>query len=209
MELPSFASLARIRILLLPVGEIQQTTFKQWSLAISSLSDIKLSDVPPSRDDKGSHLSVQSSRSDPFSQPVLCLVPSQPAVSIWLIFFILLLSGTNLFQSFASPTSLLVSLALLQHPPPPTCHPLRAQFDAAVDDLFDSSSFYPLATDCIVFEEDGSNPMTDTFTGLVIIPSVLANKNVYLGTILASLCSGILSGFTDIVSPQTINGIAC
>jgi hypothetical protein len=76
---------------------------------------------------------------------------------------------------------------------------IRAQFDANVDDLFDGSSFYPLATNCIVFEEDSSSPITGSFNGLVLVPSVLANKNVYLGTILAELCSGILSGFTDVV----------
>ena len=59
-----FASLARIRILILPVGNIERPSFEKWASEIKEFEEIKLSDIPAdSRDDRG--ISV----SDPASTP--------------------------------------------------------------------------------------------------------------------------------------------
>lgn len=51
-----FASLAHIRILLLPVGNIQRTSYEKWAEEVKEFEEIRLSDVPAdSRDDRGEH----------------------------------------------------------------------------------------------------------------------------------------------------------
>lgn len=50
----AFVSLACIRILLLPVGNIQHASFEKWAGEVKEFEEIKLSDVPAdSRDDRG------------------------------------------------------------------------------------------------------------------------------------------------------------
>lgn len=77
MDQDVFASLARIRILLLPVGSISRTEFEKWAEEISHLSEIRLSDVPTdSREDRGAHLQrrpncdcIEISPSSVYAQP--------------------------------------------------------------------------------------------------------------------------------------------
>src|SRR5712672_391881 len=77
-----------------------------------------------------------------------------------------------------------------------------AEFNAAVKDLFPPDSIYPLAKNCFVFEEgDGTTNLHlgDHLPGLVIIPSMMGNKKENIETLLANLCSNILTEFSTVV----------
>jgi hypothetical protein len=84
---------------------------------------------------------------------------------------------------------------------------ILAQFNATMHDIFPRDSPYrsifPLARNCFVFEDgDGGTNLNlgEQFSGLVVIPSMMGNKAVYIGTLLADLCSSILGEFSAIVS---------
>lgn len=80
---------------------------------------------------------------------------------------------------------------------------LYSQFNAALLDIFPASDIYPLAKNFFVFEEnDGAANLDagDCIPGLVVIPSVMGNKKLYLGTLLADLCSQVLGEFGMVVS---------
>lgn len=77
-----------------------------------------------------------------------------------------------------------------------------ADFKAQLDELLPPDALIPLATNCIAFEEEGSRitmDIKDALPGVVIIPHVMGNKQLYLNTLVAELCSNILAGFSDIV----------
>jgi hypothetical protein len=83
---------------------------------------------------------------------------------------------------------------------------ILAEFNAAVHELFPAESPYralfPLARTCFVFEDgDGNSNMNlgDQLSGLVIIPAMMGNKSLYIGTLLADLCSNILGEFGTVV----------
>lgn len=51
-----FASLAQIRILLLPVGKIRRADFNKWAEEIRSFDSIRLGDIPADpQEDRGKH----------------------------------------------------------------------------------------------------------------------------------------------------------
>lgn len=68
------------------------------------------------------------------------------------------------------------------------------QFNSSLIDIFPSGGIYPLAKTCFVFEEsDDSNiSLRDNLPSVVVIPSMMGNKKLYIGTLLADLCSQIL-----------------
>lgn len=85
---------------------------------------------------------------------------------------------------------------------------ILAHFNAARNELFPPGSTYPLATNCFVFEESDDNTqlnLGDTLPGLVVIPSMMGNKQIYVGTLLADLCSNILGEFATMVGFNTYN----
>lgn len=56
MDPLDFGSLARIRILLLPVGPIKRTTFAHWASEIRTFENIRLGDIPAdAREERGTH----------------------------------------------------------------------------------------------------------------------------------------------------------
>jgi trafficking protein particle complex subunit 9 len=46
MDSHAFASLAHVRILLLPVGSIQHSTFEKFAAEVKAFDDIRLGDIP-------------------------------------------------------------------------------------------------------------------------------------------------------------------
>lgn len=59
---------------------------------------------------------------------------------------------------------------------------------------------FPLARNCFVFEEgDGNLNFGDNLSGVVVIPSLMGNKKLYIGTLLADLCSNVLGEFGVVV----------
>ena len=57
MDFLGAVSLAQIRVLLVPVGDIHLEVFEKWAAEIRDFKEIKLSDIPgDSRDDRGTCL---------------------------------------------------------------------------------------------------------------------------------------------------------
>lgn len=83
---------------------------------------------------------------------------------------------------------------------------LVSQFRATVQELFPEGSTFPLAKNCFVFDEsDGNtNLKLENHPGLVIIPNMMGNKKLYVGVLLAELCSNILAEFATVVSTKTV-----
>jgi len=52
MDSHAFASLAHVRILLLPVGSIQHSTFEKFAAEIKDFDDIRLGDIPADQKDE-------------------------------------------------------------------------------------------------------------------------------------------------------------
>jgi hypothetical protein len=76
------------------------------------------------------------------------------------------------------------------------------QFDKTVLDISPEGSTFPLAKVCFAFEDEesaGSTGLGDTLPGIVSIPSVMGNKKLYIGTLLADLCSHILAELGRVV----------
>ena len=79
---------------------------------------------------------------------------------------------------------------------------ILAHFNAALSDLFPPGSTYPLASNCFVFEDSDDNTnlnLGNSLSGLVVIPSMMGNKKIYVGTLIADLCSNVLGGFATLV----------
>lgn len=58
-----------------------------------------------------------------------------------------------------------------------------------------------MSSRCYVFDERDEPNMSATIGSpqLAIIPSVMGNKQLYIGTLLAELCSDILADFSNLV----------
>ncbi|TDL27497.1 hypothetical protein BD410DRAFT_762504 [Rickenella mellea] len=187
MDVQAFASLAQIRILLLPVGSIRKTVFEKWAKEISEFDQIRLLDVPvDTKDDRGrfmpnplsaGYLHLSFSRHPP--------IKSQSALSVFRISQFPL--GIVGIADYSQKEDLSSSLS---------------QFNSSFSDQFLGASYLPLARKCFAFEDvDGqptSNP-EDT-PGVVFIPSVMGNKKLYIGTLLAELCSNILGELSIMLS---------
>ena len=77
-----------------------------------------------------------------------------------------------------------------------------AEFKATVAEHFPAHSAFPLASKCYAFEEDDENSqigLSGNLPELVVIPSVMGNKQVYIGTLISELCADILGDFTGLV----------
>lgn len=86
--------------------------------------------------------------------------------------------------------------------PEDTLPSVLAQFHGTLLDLFPAEFVFPLARSCFVFEEgDGNNStnLGDSLPGLAVIPSMMGNKKIYLGTLIADLCSNVLGEFGVLV----------
>lgn len=62
---------------------------------------------------------------------------------------------------------------------------------------------YPLSKQCFVFEEGevgGGLNVDDSLTGIVVVPSMMGNRKLHIGTLLGVACANILSGFGSLVS---------
>ena len=66
MESSPFAALARLKVLIVPVGDIPRTKFEEWATVVRRFESIPLSEIPPAmgEDKSESYLLI---RSDPYS----------------------------------------------------------------------------------------------------------------------------------------------
>lgn len=79
---------------------------------------------------------------------------------------------------------------------------ILSSFNDSVLDIFPAESMFPLARNCFVFEEGDEATdvnVSDSLPGLVVIPGIMGNKKLYIGTLLADLCSHILGEFAVVV----------
>jgi trafficking protein particle complex subunit 9 len=83
-----------------------------------------------------------------------------------------------------------------------------AQFNHVLSEVFPSDSIFPFAKNCFVFEDgDGAASLSlgENIPGLVVIPSLMGNKKLYIGTLLADLCSRMLGEFRALVGVHAIH----
>lgn len=82
-----------------------------------------------------------------------------------------------------------------------TSSSIFSQFNSSLIDIFPSEGIYPLAKNCFVFEESDVINLNQghNLPGLVVIPNVMGNKKLYVGTLLADICSQILGEFGVVV----------
>jgi hypothetical protein len=89
MDVPAFASLAQLRIILVPVGNIARETFDKWAALIRSVENIRLGDIPvDNRDERGMYTGQP--------RPILYLFTSTPQLDSCRI---LLLQDISIFHS--------------------------------------------------------------------------------------------------------------
>ncbi|KAH7926321.1 hypothetical protein BV22DRAFT_1087325 [Leucogyrophana mollusca] len=190
MNSHAFASLAHIRILLVPVGSIPRNTFEKHAAEIRTFDSIRLGDIPADTKDERARFMPS-----PLSSGYLHLsFPAHPTTSAHL--------PLSLFRP-SHFTLGVIGIALCSRGNPAAS--ALEQFENTLSDLSSEDSTFPLAKICFAFEDDGLEGGTgsnvgENVSGLVVIPSVMGNKKLYIGTLLADLCSQILGEFGRVVN---------
>lgn len=206
MDYFAFASLAQIKLLLVPVGSITKFHFDKWAAEIRSFDSIPLGDITVGdKDQRGMQRAF---------------VPRRPAL-------------TPLVPARFLPTTNTLATGYLHlgfpsHPPPeshlplslfrPSAFPLGVvgitscsaetfehtltHFDDAVRDVISPEYPLPVSRVCFAFEEAGDGAALDTsLSDVEVIPKMDKKQTkLHLGTLLASLCSCILVNLSDFVS---------
>uniref|UniRef100_A0A8H8CM97 Transport protein particle subunit trs120 n=1 Tax=Psilocybe cubensis TaxID=181762 RepID=A0A8H8CM97_PSICU len=187
MDTHAFASLAHIRILLIPVGLIPRSSFDVYAEEIRSFDSIRLGEIPTDTRDgraarflpnplsKGNILLSFPTHPPPQSHSLLSLVrPSHFPLAV--------IGVATCSQSESSKS-------------------LYSQFRSSLADIFPSGSTYPLVTNCFAFEDVEGTANLDpgeTLPGLVTVPCI-KNRKLHIGTLLGVLCSQILTEFGVLV----------
>ncbi|KAG8710483.1 hypothetical protein FRC09_000112, partial [Ceratobasidium sp. 395] len=211
MEVPPFATLGHVRILLIPVGPIRKFTFDKWTALIRSFEHIRLDDIPPDpREDRARFMPSTLS-----TGYVHLSYPSHPPPEYY--------GSLSLFRPSVFPLAVIGIADCSYQPPPskskdaglsqtPSLASILAEFNARMTELFPARAAFPLATRCFAFEDSPQGPnangasgdgggqvninVGDTLPGLVVIPSEIGHsKRFYLGTLLAELCGSVLGEF--------------
>ncbi|PFH54333.1 hypothetical protein AMATHDRAFT_72835 [Amanita thiersii Skay4041] len=190
MDTFSFGSLAHVRILLVPVGSISQATFDAYAVEIRSFEAIRLGDIPAdAKDERGRFMP------NPLSSGHLLLsFPTHPPPHSH--------HPLTLFRPSHFPLAVIGIAVCSQAESLDSLDSIYAQFHDSLVDMFPPRSIFPLAKNCFVYDEsDGTtNPnLTENLPGLVVIPNVMGNKKLYIGTLLADLCSIILGELSLVV----------
>ncbi|KAH9951944.1 TRAPP II complex [Amylocystis lapponica] len=187
MEPVAFASLAHIPVLLVPVGNIRRAVFEKWAADIKTFQSIPLGDVPSdSRDERARFMP------SPLASGHLHLsYPSHPPPSTR--------SSMALFRPADFPLAVVGVASCSQSD---ALSSISDNFNASLSELFPNGSPFPLASKCFVFEESDTHTNLDVeqrYPRLVIIPGLMGNKTVHIGTLLANLCSSILGEFSVVM----------
>ncbi|KDQ60798.1 hypothetical protein JAAARDRAFT_31778 [Jaapia argillacea MUCL 33604] len=187
MDHYAFAALAHVRILLIPVGSIEPPVFDKWAAEIRQFDSIALGDVPAdNRDDRARFMP------NPLASGSLHVdFPTHPPPSSHELL--------SLFRPSHFPLGV-IGVACCSGTD--SLSSIQARFNASLTQMLPSNSMFPLARNCFVFEEDDGNTnlnLGDHLPGLVVIPSMMGNKKLYIGTLLADLCSQILGEFSALV----------
>ncbi|KAJ3829021.1 TRAPP II complex [Lentinula raphanica] len=183
MDTHVFASLAQIRVLLVPVGSISQQTFEKYASEIRTFDAIRLGDiaVESTKDERARfqpkplstgylHLSFPS-HPPPHSHQALALIrPSHFPLAV-------------------------IGVATCSHSE--ALSDIISQFNGTVLDMFPPSGMYPLARNCFVFEEGSSSGISPSgqHPELTIFPEMMGNRKLHIGTLLGEICSKIFGEF--------------
>lgn len=181
MNSHAFAALAHIQILVLPVGPIPRAAFEKYAAEIRTFDSIRLGDIPTGMKDERARFMP-----NPLSSGYLYLsYPSHPPPPRHIPLSLFRPSHFTLGIIGVAACSSSYSLASALE-----------QFENTVLDISPEGSTFPLAKVCFAFEDEesaGSTGLGHTLPGIVSIPSVMGNKKLYIGTLLADLCSHILA----------------
>ncbi|KAF5380960.1 hypothetical protein D9615_003973 [Tricholomella constricta] len=168
------------------VGTIPQSSFEKYAAEIRSFDSVRLGDIPADHKDERARFMPS-----PLSTGYLHLsFPTHPPPRSHLPLSLLRPSHFPLAVIGVAACSKTDSLSSVY-----------AQFNSSLIDIFPSDAIYPLAKNCFVFEEsdDTNLSLGDDLPGLVVLPSMMGNKKLYIGTLLADLCSQILGEFGVVV----------
>ncbi|GLB34932.1 putative transport protein Trs120 or TRAPPC9, TRAPP II complex subunit [Lyophyllum shimeji] len=186
MDTHAFASLAHVRILLIPVGTISQSSFEKYAAEIRSFESVRLGDIPADQKDEKARFMPS-----PLSTGYLHLsFPTHPPPRSHL--------PLSLFRPSHFPLAVIGVAVCSKND---SLSSVYAQFNNSLIDIFPSDGIYPLAKNCFVFEENDDTNLSlgDDLPGLIVLPSMMGNKKLYIGTLLADLCSQILGEFGVVV----------
>ncbi|CAK5277407.1 unnamed protein product [Mycena citricolor] len=188
MDSYAFASLAQVKILLVPVGGIPQTSFERYAAELRTFDSIRLGDIPADNKDEKARFMPS-----PLSTGYLHLsFPSHPPPHSHLPLSLLRPSHFPLAVIGLGACSKTDSLPAIYD-----------DFNASLLDIFPGGGVYPMAKNCFVFEEGEGNTnvnLGESLPGLVVIPSIISNKKLYIGTLLGDLCSHVLGEFGTLVA---------
>jgi len=179
-----FITLARIRILLVPVGAVDRETFDRWTECIKPIDRIPLCDVPEDRNGRSRFMPPRLAPGHLYlNHEIYDYRDGQRTIPLTS------LSRTPMGVIGIARASSTDQLATL-----------GANFKAQMEELLPPGTLFPLAKNCFAFQDEKSRFSLDTkdaFSGLVVIPHDMGNKQLYLITLIAELCSAILAGFSD------------
>ncbi|KAH9901034.1 TRAPP II complex [Cubamyces lactineus] len=177
----TYASLAQIRILLLPVGNIRKATFERWAQDIRSIDSVRLGDITTDVKDERSRFMPNHQLASGYLH---LAYPSHPPPDSH--------APLSLFRTSDFP---LVVIGIASCGENDSLATILTHFQTSLHEVFPQESMFPLASNCFVFEESDSTTninLGDHFPGLVVIPSVMGHKKTYVGTLIADLCSKVL-----------------
>ncbi|PPR08068.1 hypothetical protein CVT24_010529 [Panaeolus cyanescens] len=182
MEVPAFASLAQVGILLVPVGLISQQAFETYANEIRSFESIRLGEIPA--DTKGAN--VSRFLPNPLSSGYLHLnYPTHPPPQGH--------SNLALIRPSHFPLGV-IGIGTQSQQEGHSIQSLYNQFHSTVSDIFPSSNIFPLVRSCFLFEESDamhSSESAENLPSLVVVPHI-ANRKLHIGTLLSDFCSKIL-----------------
>ncbi|OSC99049.1 hypothetical protein PYCCODRAFT_1454002 [Trametes coccinea BRFM310] len=181
MEPFTYASLAQIRVLLLPVGNIRKATFERWAQDIRSVDSVGLADITSDVKDERSRFMPNHQLASGYLH---LAYPSHPPPDSH--------APLSLFRTSDFP---LIVIGIASCGENDSLATILTQFQTSMHEVFPQESMFPLASNCFVFEESDTTTninLGDSFPGLVVIPSVMGHKKTYISTLIADLCSKVL-----------------
>jgi trafficking protein particle complex subunit 9 len=203
MDGAAFASLAQIKILLVPVGKIPRQSFERWSTLVRSFEHIRLDEIPSeTREDKSKYCDWNIITT--FSCYVGRFISSPLAVGHLHLSYLshpppAWYNNLTIFRISQFPLGV-IGIADCSNADSLTS--ILAEFKATLSELFPENSAFPLAYKCYAFENDDEHTqinLSGNLPDLVVIPSVMGNKQIYIGTLISELCADILGDFTGLV----------
>ncbi|KAJ3920291.1 transport protein Trs120 or TRAPPC9 TRAPP II complex subunit-domain-containing protein [Lentinula edodes] len=176
MDTHVFANLAEIRILLVPIGAIRQQTFENFHA-------IRLGDIAvDGTKDERARFQLKS-----LATGYLHLsFPSHPPLHSHQV--LLLLRSSHFPLAVIGVATCSRSEVLLE---------IISQFHGTALDMFPPTGIYPLARNCFVFEEGSSSGISPSgqHPELLILPEMMGNRKLHIGTLLGEICSKIFGEF--------------